>query len=83
MCAGLPSGARAWKCTMLAPASRQRAALSAISSGVHGTFGFSSRIAYSLMRASRMSFFIAQASLPVVCSSSAHSSSPKVCFHCV
>src|SRR3712207_504065 len=42
---------------MDAPSSRQRAAVSAISSAVHGTCGFSSRMAYSLTRASRIIFF--------------------------
>jgi hypothetical protein len=43
---------------MDAPASRASAA-AAISSGVHGTLGFSPHIMYSLTRASMMTFFFA------------------------
>ncbi len=44
------TGSRPWKCTTAAPASTQRAASAAISSGDHGTCGLASRIDASFIR---------------------------------
>ena len=44
------TGSRPWKCTTAAPASTHRDASLAISSGDHGTFGFTPRMAASFMR---------------------------------
>src|SRR6185437_2464490 len=50
-------------CTMLAPASRALAASAAISAGENGTLRLTSREAYSLTRASMMSFLRAMAAI--------------------
>ena len=55
---GLPSGLRAWKWMMEAPASRHSRAVSAISSGVNGTLRFTARDMYSFTRTVMMSFFM-------------------------
>ena len=61
---GEPSGLRAWKCTIEAPASRISPASRPISSADQGTFGLRSRIAYSFTRTSMMSFFMPPSSGP-------------------
>ena len=51
---GPPSGARAWMCTMAAPASAARRASSPISDGVYGIAGQRSRLASTPVRAALM-----------------------------